>query len=58
MQGIASLDADAPARLAFDRLERYLEVLDWAWRCDRSWVVQAQWLIEQVLDGARMRLSD
>jgi hypothetical protein len=23
-----------------------------------SWVVQAQWLIEQVLDGARMRLPD
>jgi hypothetical protein len=31
-------------------------VLDWAWRADRPWFVQAQRLIEQVLDGARMEL--
>jgi hypothetical protein len=35
-----------------------------AWRCwigsggPTARVVQAQWLIEQVLDGARMRLPD
>jgi hygromycin-B 7''-O-kinase len=50
------LDADAPERLAFYQLEHCLEVLDWAWRADRPWFVQAQWLIGQILDGARLRL--
>jgi hypothetical protein len=57
-QRFASLDADAPEWLAFYQLERCLEVLDWAWRSDRSWVVQAQCLIGQVLDGAGVRLPD
>jgi hygromycin-B 7''-O-kinase len=50
------LDADAPERLAFYQLEHCLQVLDWAWRVDQPWFVQAQRLIEQVLDGVRMRL--
>jgi aminoglycoside phosphotransferase (APT) family kinase protein len=50
------LDTDAPERLAFYQLEHCLEVLDWAWRADRPWFVQAQRLIEQVLGGVRMRL--
>jgi hygromycin-B 7''-O-kinase len=50
------LDADAPERLAFYQLEHCLEVLEWAWRADRPWFVQAQRLIQQVLDGERMRL--
>jgi aminoglycoside phosphotransferase (APT) family kinase protein len=49
------LDADAPERLAFYQLEHCLEVLDWAWRSDRPWFVQAQRLVQQLLDGARMR---
>ena len=51
-----ALDADAPERLAFYQLEHCLDVLGWAWRADRPWFVQAQWLIGQVLDGARLRL--
>jgi aminoglycoside phosphotransferase (APT) family kinase protein len=50
------LDSDAPERLAFYQLEHCLEVLDWTWRADRPWFVQAQRLIGQVLDGARMEL--
>jgi aminoglycoside phosphotransferase (APT) family kinase protein len=50
------LDADASERLAFYQLEHCLEVLEWAWRADRPWFVQAQRLIQQVLDGERMRL--
>jgi len=50
------LDADAPQRLAFYQLEHCLGVLGWAWRADRPWFAQAHRLIEQVLDGARMRL--
>jgi aminoglycoside phosphotransferase (APT) family kinase protein len=50
------LDADAPQRLAFYQLEHCLGVLGWARRADRPWFAQAQRLIEQVLDGARMRL--
>ncbi len=50
------LDADAPQRLAFYQLEHCLGVLGWAWRADRPWFAQAQRLIEQVLDGARMHL--
>jgi aminoglycoside phosphotransferase (APT) family kinase protein len=52
-----ALDGDAPERLAFYQLEHCLDVLDWAWRADRPWFVQAQWLIGQVLDGARLRLG-
>jgi aminoglycoside phosphotransferase (APT) family kinase protein len=50
------LDADAAERLASYQLEHCLEVLEWAWRADRPWFVQAQRLIQQVLDGERMRL--
>jgi hypothetical protein len=37
-QRFASLGADAPEWLAFYQLERCpcLDVLDWAWGCDRS----------------------
>jgi aminoglycoside phosphotransferase (APT) family kinase protein len=51
------LDTDAPERFAFYQLEHCLQVLGWAWWADRPWFVQAQRLIEQVLDGVRMRLS-
>jgi aminoglycoside phosphotransferase (APT) family kinase protein len=50
------LDTDAPERFAFYQLEHCLEVLCWAYQADREWFVQAQWLIEQVLEGVRMRL--
>ena len=50
--------SDAPERLAFYQRERCLGVLDWALAVRPARVVQAQWLIEQVLDGARMRLPD
>jgi hypothetical protein len=34
-----------------------LDVLGWARDADPEWFVQAQWLIEQVLDGVRLRLA-
>jgi aminoglycoside phosphotransferase (APT) family kinase protein len=51
------LDPDAPKRFAFYQLEHCLEVLGWAREADPAWFVQAQWLIGQVLDGARLRLA-
>jgi hypothetical protein len=57
-QRFASLDADAPEWLAFYQLERCLDVLDWAWGATGHGFVQAQCLIEQVLDGAGVRLPD
>jgi len=51
------LDPDAPERFAFYQLEHCLEVLGWARDADPEWFVQAQWLIEQVLDGVRLRLA-
>jgi aminoglycoside phosphotransferase (APT) family kinase protein len=51
------LDADAPERFAFYQLEHCLDVLGWAREADPEWFVQAQWLIEQVLDGVRLRLA-
>lgn len=51
------LDPDAPERFAFYQLEHCLDVLGWARETDPEWFVQAQWLIEQVLDGVRLRLA-
>jgi aminoglycoside phosphotransferase (APT) family kinase protein len=51
------LDAGAPERFAFYQLEHCLDVLGWARDADPEWFVQAQWLIEQVLDGVRLRLA-
>lgn len=51
------LDADAPERFAFYQLEHCLEVLGWAREADPAWFAQAQWLIGQVLAGARLRLA-
>jgi aminoglycoside phosphotransferase (APT) family kinase protein len=51
------LDPDAPERLAFYQLEHCLDVLGWARDADPQWFMQAQWLIEQVLDGVRLRLA-
>jgi aminoglycoside phosphotransferase (APT) family kinase protein len=51
------LDADAPERFAFYQLEHCLDVLGWAEQADPEWFAQAQWLIEQVLDGVRLRLA-
>jgi hypothetical protein len=50
-QRFASLDADATERLAFYQLERCLDVLDWAWGCDRSWIEQAQCAVTFSFDG-------
>ncbi len=51
------LDADAPERFAFYQLEHCLGMLGWAYQADPEWFAQAQWLIEQVLDGVRLRLA-
>lgn len=51
------LDPDAPERFAFYQLEHCLDVLGWAREADPEWFAQAQWLIAQVLDGARLRLA-
>jgi aminoglycoside phosphotransferase (APT) family kinase protein len=51
------LDPDARERLAFYQLEHCLDVLGWARGADPEWFMQAQWLIEQVLDGVRLRLA-
>jgi aminoglycoside phosphotransferase (APT) family kinase protein len=51
------LDADAPERFAFYQLEHCLDALGWTGQADPEWFAQAQWLIEQVLDGARLRLA-
>ena len=51
------LDPDAPERFAFYQLEHCLDVLGWARDADPAWLVQAQRLIEQVLDGVRLRLA-
>lgn len=51
------LDPGAAERFAFYQLEHCLGILGWAHEADPQWFVQAQWLIEQVLDGARLRLA-
>ncbi len=51
------LDVDAPERFAFYQLEHCLGILGWAHQADPEYFVQAQQLIEQVLDGARLRLA-
>jgi aminoglycoside phosphotransferase (APT) family kinase protein len=51
------LDPDAPERFAFYQLEHCLDVLGWARDADPEWFAQAQWLIEQVLDGVRLPLA-
>jgi hypothetical protein len=58
----ASLDGVPPALLRragqeLDRLEHCLDVLGWTRDADPEWFMQAQWLIEQVLDGVRLRLA-
>jgi aminoglycoside phosphotransferase (APT) family kinase protein len=51
------LNTRAPERFAFYQLEQCLGMLGWAHEADPKYFVQAQWLIEQVLDGARLRLA-
>src|SRR6266704_1768908 len=45
------LDADAPERFAFYQLEHCLGILDWTHKAEPEYFAQAQWLIEQELDG-------
>src|SRR6266542_4368798 len=51
------LDPGAPERFAFYQLEHCLDILGWAYQDDPEYFAQALWLIEQVLDGARLRLA-
>ncbi len=51
------LDAGAPERFAFYQLEHCLGILDWTHRAEPEYFAQAQRLIEQVLDGVRLRLA-
>src|SRR5438477_3565 len=51
------LEPGAPERFAFYQLEHCLDVLGWAYQADPAYFAQAQWLIEQVLDGVRLRLA-
>ena len=51
------LDPGAPERFAFYQLEHCLDILGWAHQDDPEYFAQALWLIEQVLDGARLRLA-
>ncbi len=51
------LDLGAPERFAFYQLEHCLGILGWAHQAYPEYFAQAQWLIEQVLDGARLRLG-
>jgi aminoglycoside phosphotransferase (APT) family kinase protein len=50
------LDLGAPERFAFYQLEHCLGLLGWTPHADPEYFAQAQWLIEQVLDGARLQL--
>ena len=52
----SELDTDAPERFAFYQLEHCLDILGWA-QADPEYFAQAKWLIEQVLDGARLQLA-
>jgi aminoglycoside phosphotransferase (APT) family kinase protein len=49
------LDPDAPERFAFYQLEHCLGLLGWTRRADPGYFAQAKRLIEQTLDGARLR---
>lgn len=51
------LDAGAPERFAYYQLEHCLGVLGWTSQGCPEYFAQALWLIEQVLDGARVRLA-
>ena len=51
------LDPRAPDRFAFYQLEHCLGVLGWAHQRWPEYFAQAQWLIEQALDGARLQLA-
>src|SRR6266568_381154 len=51
------LDPGAPERFAFYQLEHCLGILGWAHQRCPEYFAQALWLIEQVLDGARLRLG-
>jgi aminoglycoside phosphotransferase (APT) family kinase protein len=49
------LDPGTPDRFAFYQLEHCLGILGWACHSDPEYFTQAQRLIEQVLDGARLQ---
>jgi len=51
------LDPDAPERFAFYQLEHCLGILGWAHQRWPEYFAQAQWLIEQAVDGARLQLA-
>jgi len=51
------LDPGAPDRFAFYQLEHCLGTLGWTRNTDPEYFAQAQWLIEQILDGARLQLA-
>jgi aminoglycoside phosphotransferase (APT) family kinase protein len=51
------LDPGAPERFAFYQLEHCLGILGWASQGCPEYFAQALWLIEQVLDGVRLRLA-
>jgi aminoglycoside phosphotransferase (APT) family kinase protein len=51
------LEAGAPERFAFYQLEHCLGVLGWTSQGCPEYFAQAQWLIKQILDGARLHLA-
>src|SRR5215469_12175222 len=51
------MDPGAPERFAFYQLEHCLDILGWARQHDPEYFAQAQRLIEQELDGARLQLT-
>jgi len=51
------LDPGAPARFAFYQLEHCLGVLGWTSQGCWEYFAQALWVIEQELEGARLRLA-
>jgi aminoglycoside phosphotransferase (APT) family kinase protein len=51
------LEPGAPERFAFYQLEHCLGVLGWTAQGCPEYFAQAQWLIKQILDGARLRLT-
>ena len=51
------LDPGAPERFAFYQLEHCLGILGWNSQDCPEYFAQARWLIEQVLDGARLQLA-
>ena len=53
----SQLDPGAPERFAFYQLEHCLGILGWTSQCCPEYSAQALWLIEQVLDGVRLRLA-